>query len=50
MYKRFIDFLKRKKIQKIQKKRIDNFRKRIIKIQKYKKDNEKNNLISFVNA
>lgn len=42
MYKKIVKILKRKRIQRMQKKRISNFKKRILKAEKHKEEMRKN--------
>lgn len=48
MYQKLVKNLRKKKIQMIQRKRINNFKKRIIKAQKHKEKMRKKQLISFI--
>ena len=45
MYQKLVKNLRKKKIQMIQRKRINNFKKRIIKAQKHKEKMRKNSLL-----
>lgn len=45
MYQRLTRYLKKKKIQMIQRKRVNNFKKRILKAQKHKEKMRKNSLL-----